>query len=629
MQAIACMLGTVVCLSLIPVFIKGGSASAYPFLFTGAWRLIVCVASLSFIGIFYRRLFRSGAARAAVRKNGLNRHFALGIVSILDYALFAAASRFVDTVIVSVIFESWPLFFVLYMSWLYKGTGRYSRNFWSRLGFMLLAFAGIGFAAASSNGPEFSGDLRRVLQGVSLAVLAAMATIITAHVFKWASQTAEDYRELCESPGAGGEEKNIYEHFTTRTLMTPEVLFAIFAYAICCGFGAVLNIAVSAFTGEWRQADELLFGSIAGGVNVLFILAAGAAYTGVTVLWRLSNVITKNLAINTLIYLVPVFTVFLLWFFFDIKIARPDYFLIAATAIITANLLVNFDAAISFSYKGLIVSFWGSGVIVHLCGWFQLDILAYFYVIAISTAMFVMAVSFRLNRVLYAAHEEKFITLDLLRKLFNLSDSARVDIARQTAGGEDGRGALRDFKDACRARLLFLKIDASGDYRQIRGAYVKITRVFSRMAESARRRGDKNALREIYSIASSVDKLILCHGYGKNFGELVAIFILGASPILVMLFAYPAAEYPMSAVVIKLFATAASASIVFMFFNIVTIQQVRSAPVVSSFNSPPEKRRLLGVKFGKKLGYGFERELSIVVCAVIFAVFSYVFWSSG
>lgn len=338
-QAIVCMFGTVLCLSLIPVFIKGGGAAAYPFLFTGAWRLIVCVASLTIVWVCYRHFWRSKMARAAVRKNGINLHFLLGIVSILDYALFAAADRFVDTVIVSVIFEIWPIFFVVYMSLLYRKESRYHKNVLSQIGFMFLAFIGVGFAALSNYDIMVEDSLSSLTFGVSLALLASIATIITAHVFKWATETAKDYKALCDSPDADDEERALCEKLSTRALMPPEVLFAICAYAVCSGLGGVLNIVISAFTGEWHAIGETFADDMA--IKILFIFAAGMAYTGVTVLWRLSNVITQNLAINTMIYMVPVITVFLLWFFFGVNIERPDYLLIGAVIIVIANLFVN------------------------------------------------------------------------------------------------------------------------------------------------------------------------------------------------------------------------------------------------------------------------------------------------
>ena len=67
-----------------------------------------------------------------------------------------------------------------------------------------------------------------------------------------------------------------------------------------------------------------------------------------------------------MIYAMPVLSLLWLFFFADAEVARFDYLVIGAAAIITANLLINFEAEIRWGFRALLLALGTFGAVVYL-----------------------------------------------------------------------------------------------------------------------------------------------------------------------------------------------------------------------------------------------------------------------
>ena len=83
-------------------------------------------------------------------------------------------------------------------------------------------------------------------------------------------------------------------------------------------------------------------------------------------LYRLGNLINRGLGINAITYLSPLLALVWLFAFSQVEVSRVDYLIIGAAAIITANLLINFEAEIRWGFKALLLGFGTCGAIVYL-----------------------------------------------------------------------------------------------------------------------------------------------------------------------------------------------------------------------------------------------------------------------
>ena len=82
--------------------------------------------------------------------------------------------------------------------------------------------------------------------------------------------------------------------------------------------------------------------------------------------WRKSNLAANDPGVNVLAYLVPMFSLIWLFALSQVHLELVDYLIIGAAAIITANLLVNFESEIRWGFKVLVFALGTCGAIVYL-----------------------------------------------------------------------------------------------------------------------------------------------------------------------------------------------------------------------------------------------------------------------
>ena len=109
---------------------------------------------------------------------------------------------------------------------------------------------------------------------------------------------------------------------------------------------------------------------------------------------------------------------------------------IGATAIIVANLLINFEAEIRWSFEALILALGGCGTIVYLRedlfkNWLGIPDWAwsgdgYFGSIALAATVFTLLLAFRVARLVTRTNDEENRTFIILRRLDSLVRSKQV-----------------------------------------------------------------------------------------------------------------------------------------------------------------------------------------------------------
>ncbi len=138
--------------------------------------------------------------------------------------------------------------------------------------------------------------------------------------------------------------------------MNDELFFSIAFMLVAWVVGSILFFTLGAITKE--SFDDInIYPAIAFGIFGQLV--------GVT-FYRLAYVKTSNLGINAIRYLTPVVGLVWLGLASLIDVPHFDWLMIGATAIITANLLLNFKADTRLAYKALVISFWLFGAIIYL-----------------------------------------------------------------------------------------------------------------------------------------------------------------------------------------------------------------------------------------------------------------------
>ena len=137
---------------------------------------------------------------------------------------------------------------------------------------------------------------------------------------------------------------NIAESYSKESL---GMFFLLVASALANLVAAILNgvvgVAYWAFTRDWITLNRLLLGIIGG------ILSFGIA----SALWSFATTLTGNLGIHSLSYGTPVLSLAFLGLAGQIDDVNAAYLIIGTAAIITANLIINFEAKVQLGFEAL------------------------------------------------------------------------------------------------------------------------------------------------------------------------------------------------------------------------------------------------------------------------------------
>ena len=568
----------------MPLFISLGSGGASPFLFNAAWKLGFISGIASFLVVRYWGEILSRATFSVIFSGMISWAMIFATISYFDLPLYAWSTQFIDISLVVIIYHIWPILFILVTARLFRTEARYIRITSGLLILLALGFAGFAFAITSQTGELGNFNAISFLGlsfGIILIITTAGVTSLTAFALRWGT----DFQKML------------------NTLKSREInkSLELFGVLVALLIAASISVPITLFIGLINRETITIESAIIGIIGGIF------AGTLPSISLRKANLITNNLGVNALSYVTPI--VALIWLFLAsrVDVARIDFLLIGAAAIIVANLLINFEAEVRFGFKILIIALWICGVIVYLrpVAGTMLGIenwlwggTEYFPALALSATVFTLLLSFRIARLVARTTDENTQAFILFQ---------RIDLLAS-------RGVLANDTPQ-----YILKIDVSEQKpEELRHAYSEASKRIS----DADSNSDNDADRERLNQAQAeLNALVHSKQQGIVLGELFALYVFAGITVAVALFSRPDV-IGLPAFLIEMFAVLFSTVIIFLISNVHDLQRER----ISAILKFRKKNGGYGVVFRNAQSRIFEQWLSVIVGLALAATFAGLLW---
>ena len=565
------MMMVVVSFSATPVMFKLGNAEESPFLFTGILQSSIGLGLGAAILHINRKLLFNPDVIESIKSHCKTGLMLVSVIGHFGFALFALGLTFVDVSIAAILLETRPLFLILIIAFLFKGTQRYRNISAGTMIFMFLSIAGVALVILSQNDtpqplPVIGADFAdfTTLIGVLLVLMAAIGgAAAPACTLKLGKSLAD-------------------KHSHTENRNVREIVFALFitciglfiSGCILCAIGLIVSEPIS-----WHQ----LFYAITGGLLVNSIGIAA---------FRVANLKTDDLGLNALAYITPLVTLIWLWLLSILDVPHPDYLIIGAMAIVASNLLINAKADMRVAYSALVISLWVFGTFVYFHDGYTTEV-----PLELTVTVFILVLSFRVDRLARRTSREEEWVFEAFRRLELLV------VKRQISD------------DAWREPML--KIDKHEKLHELTAAYADLTRYLA--AQMKKGKAPRDALDEIMGIRHLVDNLVHSRQQGAHFGEIVAIALTGALIVTgLLLFSGHREVYG------EITSFVLSAVVVFLFFNILDLQKDRRGRILKYGGKEYDGEYV--VKFDDKArSRKVQQWISVMTSAVIVLVFAWLF----
>ena len=371
----------VVSYAFIPTVIGHIGGEALPFYFMGAWRAGVAVGCAAiliplYVPLWFNRYnwgrfryhlstsetkavdWRFPMIRVHLRVDELripllkwkipgdfiDWRILLTILGNCEYALFAWSLKYIDIAVTTLLFQSWPIFFLLLSAMLLRkdanldtsGKGTLSLILLIGLGF--IGFAFIIFSQTGEIGKFGELGLSQLVMGLALALGAMVLSNLKAFGIDWARNLGSQLSGSLRGLGSD-----------------PAIFFVIVSFLLSSLGAAVVGLIVGFSRGETFDFELLSLAFLAGLV----------VNTTAGLMWRKANMADDDISFNALGYAIPILALVGLFIFNQADISRIDYLILGATAIIVANMLINFEAEVRWSFEALILALGGCGMVVY------------------------------------------------------------------------------------------------------------------------------------------------------------------------------------------------------------------------------------------------------------------------
>lgn len=584
LSATGYMLIAVVAFSLIPLAVSLAGGAKAPFQFNLWFRMGVAAGCLLFLLVFHRNVLFDTGSRSLIwsrlLKPPTNKFFGGTIISTFDFALLAWSVKYIDISIATILFEIWPVFMILVAYRLFEEEGRYRKITFTMLSLTLLSLAGFVFAIASQtveveSVSAFIEVLWESRAGVGLVLAAIVATTFITLSWKWGAHLS---REVSDE----GKERSLELCYTVVLFFVVSVVASILSVGLALADGGRLS-----FDG-WIVA--LIFGVVLSFGNIA---------------WGKANFTTDNLGINALNYAIPILSLVWLLLFAQTAVARIDYLVMGAAAIVTANLLINFEAEIRWGFKALILSLGTGGAVVYLRDgvfdhWgvdkWHWTAGGYFEALALSATVFTLLLAFRVSRLISRTGEEENRTFSAFRRLDVLVSRRVID---------------RRVMDCLR------RIDSPQNQVDLRNAYSE-ARVYILSAKESIECMSEVDVQLLAEAESNLDTLARSKQQDITPGEMFALLIFALITISLALASRPPETEGWTRLLVDLFAVLISAVVVFLVVNVWDLRRERD-------ESKFEMRRGdgdLGIRFADTRLRSFDQLLSVIVGGALVVTFA-------
>lgn len=581
-RAVALMLVSTAGYSVVPLVVALAGGGDAPFLLNAGLTLGLCLGYLPYLAVACRPLLRSRVVAAAVARRVFCWPILFMVVNNFEFAFFAWSTRFIDVAIAAILFETWPVLLIALTLWLYRAERRY-RSFTVSLWLLLaVAFAGFAFVVLSQSGTAFgvgTGRLAPLAAGILLAVLASVVTSLSAFGFKWSTGLA----------AALGRGPDPVRHPGLELFGT--VVASLIANVVV----VPVNFAAGLAVGE----------SLAPATFAAVVLAGVVCHAGAPLCWRNATLLTDNVGVNAIAYATPALSLFWLFLFSQAAVARVDFLVIGVMGVVSANLLINFEAEMQMGFKALLVALWGSGTFVYVRDELlvRLPVATWLWpgepclgALALSATVFTLVLAFRITRLAARVQREDdlmfrlYQTVDLLAARGVVVPDARRRISE--LDGAHGGAELKRAYEAARACLLPPR-DALAREDQVALAA---------------------ALEQLNSVAHS-------HRHGIEVGELFALVVFSGITVLLGLLGRPWDLAGWSAFLFELFAAWFCAVVVFLMVSVVDLHRDRSTALLEPCGPAGHALALRDARSRR-----FEQLVSVVVGLALAAGYAVLLW---
>ena len=411
------------------------------------------------------------------------------------------------------------------------------------MGFGIVGFIFVLVSQSGEFGIPTDASAWRLAVGIIFVCGSAVVAAFNAYNFHLGRDLSEKHKSAISIHRDTIDTDELQMFYVVLCSMIANIFAAIVNCAI--GFSAT---AIGVFT---AVPLETIYYSIAWGA---------IAYATAGIAHRKANLITHNLGINAMSYARPIFGVALLFVFgpaYAVNIPHIDYFIIGTASIITANLLINFEAERLLGFKALVLSLWACGTLVYLRSidkwqWVGGG-LGYFEALALSATVFTLILSFRVARLASRTQDEDKLAFALFRNLNALAS----------------RGVIR--RRVCDCILIINQ----GQGQELQSAYDEARRlIVAGLRHAGQQDRDK-----LISAEAELDTLSHSRQQGINFGELCALFIFAGITVGLALFSRPVVS-GLTGFLIEMLTVLFSAVIVFLAINVLDLQRERSAQIL-------------------------------------------------
>lgn len=488
------MMGFVLVFSWMPLVIDFGLGESNPLLFNAGLSLGKIIGVVIYLRVAFPHVFSSEALRLIASRT-CSKAMLLGSLSHMTYALFSWSTTLVDTVISTIVYETWPILYLALLGWVVSGidgTRRYRALGVSDYFCCLLAFAGLAYVVIGTTGigPSLDSDYASQALGIGLALAAAALSALNVYNFSWGVDLHKALPKHLSAPDGG----NI-----------SEIACVMIGFALSSFFALVIS-APPAF---------VIGGGISSSSAAVSILAGAGVLAAGSVLFRQANLRSKDPSVNVLAYVTPLVALGWLSLFTEIAVENFELIVIGAAAIVAMNVLLNlrpeqqigrFDR---LGFRALVLSLWVIGAFIYSrdellpSEWLTWSSNMYWQILSLSATVFTLVLSFRVNRVANRTSEENNQSAALLRKLQHLfSEQTLQDV-----------GVINSFFEAIRMN----SARAREEYMALRAAVKKASPSCSWM--------------DLADIEARLDMLIHSKQQGREFGEIVAIAALAVMTV--------------------------------------------------------------------------------------------------
>ena len=543
------MLGAVFCYSTISLAIALTEGAENPFLFSMGWRIGIAIGFAVFLMARYWQWFFNKRVWSLVKGRIASGPMWLTLIAYSDIALFTIGTAYMPIAIATILVQFSPIIFTFLMQRLDRRGRNYARITLTVVFLMGFGIVGFVFVLASQSG-DFNlptdAAAWRLAVGVIFVCGSAVVSAFNAYNFYLGRElSANHLAEL--APNRNETDTDQIQMF----------------YVILCSM--IANIFAAAGNGA------IGFGGVAVGIfdmipleTVYYSIIWGAiAYAAAGIAHRKANLITHNLGINAMSYARPVFGVLLLFGFgpaYAVNIPYIDYFVIGTASIVTANLLINFEAERLSGFKALVTALWTCGAIVYLRGSDQLPWAGagYFAGLALSATVCTLLLSFRVARLANRTRDEDNRTCALFDELKALSGRGVNDPA---IGGH-------------------LPAIAASQGAELQNPGTAARGYFA----AALRQVDPSDRERLVAAQAQLDALARSGRPGADFGELCAWFIFAGITVGLSWFWRPPIS-GLTAFLVEMFTMLFASVIVFLAVNVADLRRGRSARMLQRSDS--------------------------------------------